>query len=139
MADNGRLIENIFTFIIFVIAILATADLEKISSKEVRNQLQVKLKTDFSQRKKEIDKIIMEVVNSLSNESSAESEPEAAKPKKRKADSSEESDYKPSKSTKKRRGSSSGSEEWKETKKKKTGQKYTGKQINSSWRLICLS
>lgn len=139
MADNGRLIENIFTFIIFVIAILATADLEKISSKEVRNQLQVKLKTDFSQRKKEIDKIIMEVVNSLSNESSAESEPEVAKPKKRKADSSEESDYKPSKSTKKRRGSSSGSEEWKETKKKKTGQKYTGKQIDSSWRLICLS
>lgn len=114
------------------------ADLEKTSSKEVRNQLQVKFKADFSQRKKEIDKIIMEAVNSL-NESSAESEPEAAKPKKRKADSSEESDYKPSKSTKKRRGSSSGSEEWKETKKKKTGQKYTGKQIDSRWRLICLS
>lgn len=68
----------------------------------------------------------MEAVNAISSDSSVESEPETAKPKKRKADSSEESDYKPSKSTKKRRGSSSGSEDWKETKKKKTGQKYTG-------------
>lgn len=88
--------------------------------------MQEKLKVDFTQRKKEIDKIIMEVVNSMNDDdSSEESEPEV-KPKKRKADSSDESDYKPSKSTKKRRGSSSGSEEYKETKKKKSGQKYTG-------------
>lgn len=112
---------------ISVSAILKTADLEKTSSKEVRNQLQDKLKVDFTTRKKELDKLIMEAVNAMqSSESSAESEPEV-KPKKRKADSSDESDYKPTKSTKKRRGSSDSSEDWKETKKKKGGkQKYTG-------------
>lgn len=70
----------------------------------------------------------MEAVNAMqSSESSAESEPEV-KPKKRK-DSSDESDYKPTKSAKKRRGSSDSSgEDWKATEKKKNKgkQKYTG-------------
>lgn len=70
----------------------------------------------------------MEAVNAMqsSEESSAESEPEV-KPKKRKAESSDESDYKPTKNSKKRR-SSSDSEDWKEAKKKKAGPKgkYTG-------------
>lgn len=110
------------------LAILQNADLEKTSSKEVRTKLQDKLKVDFTSRKKELDKLIMEAVNAMqsSEESSEESEPEV-KPKKRKAESSEESDYKPTKSSKKRR-SSSESEDWKETKKKKSGPKgkYTG-------------
>jgi upstream activation factor subunit UAF30 len=90
--------------------------------------MQDKLKVDFTSRKKELDKLIMEAVNAMnSSESSAESE-EEVKPKKRKADSSEESDYKPSKSTKKRKGSSDEEEDWKESKKKKAGPKpkYTG-------------
>lgn len=101
------------------------------SSKFVRNQLQDKLKADFTQRKKEIDKLTMEIVNSMNSSSDAasESEPEV-KPKKRKADSSDESDYKPAKSAKKRRGSSDDSGDWKETKKKKPKGKYTGNNIN---------
>lgn len=91
--------------------------------------MQVKLKVDFTQRKKEIDKLIMEAVNAMqsSEESSEASEPEV-KPKKRKADSSDESDYKPTKSSKKRKGSSDDSEDWNEKKKKKAGPKgkYTG-------------
>lgn len=128
--------------------ILQKSDLEKTSSKEVRNKLQDKLNADFSSRKKEIDKLIMEAVNGKNSfgniqqplsidfvsilamqsesEASSESEPEV-KPKKRKADSSDESDYKPTKSTsKKRRGSSDSGDDWKETKKKKPKGKYTG-------------
>jgi hypothetical protein len=49
--------------------------------------MQDKLKVDFTSRKKELDKLIMEAVNAMnSSESSAESE-EEVKPKKRKADS----------------------------------------------------
>lgn len=90
--------------------------------------MQIKLKVDLTPRKKELDKLIMDAVNAMNtDEESAESEPEV-KTKKRKADSSEESDYKPTKSAKKRRGSSSGSEDWTEKKKKKSGTKakYTG-------------
>lgn len=43
-----------------ILAILQHADLDKTSSKEVRNQLQIKLKVDFSTRKKELDKLVME-------------------------------------------------------------------------------
>lgn len=75
----------------------------------------------------------MECVNAMNDSddssSAAESEPEA-KPKKRKAESSDESDYKPAKTTKKRRGSSgSESEDWQTKNKKKAGgkkAKYTG-------------
>lgn len=92
--------------------------------------MEEKLKVDLTQRKKEIDKLVMEAVNAMNSsedESSAASEPEVKPKKKRKADSSEESDYKPTKSAKKRR-TSSDSEDWKETKKKKAGgkAKFTG-------------
>lgn len=100
----------------------------------MRLQLQDKLKVDFTSRKKELDKLIMEAVNAMQDSESepeAESEPEV-KPKKRKAaaaaSDSEGSDYKPTKSTKskKRRNSSADSDDdWKETKKKKKG-KGTG-------------
>lgn len=114
-------------------AILQNSDLEKTSSKEVRNQLQDKLHIDLTSRKKELDKLIMECVNNMQDSSDesaseAESEPEV-KPKKRKADSSDESDYKPTKTAKKRRSSGS-SEDWqakkKKTAKKPGGGKYTG-------------
>ncbi|XP_070490194.1 uncharacterized protein Non2 [Chironomus tepperi] len=119
-------------------AILKNADLEKTSAKEVRLQLQNKLKVDFSSRKKELDKLIMEAVNAMQDSESAEEEPsEESEPevkpakrtstaaaKKRKVEDSDESDYKPKKSSggrKKRRGSSGdddSDEDWKETKKK---------------------
>jgi DEK C terminal domain len=42
-------------FYLFILVILQHADLEKTSSKEVRTQLQDKLKADFSSRKKELE------------------------------------------------------------------------------------
>lgn len=124
---HGRQINFL---ILKILAILATADLEKTSSKVVRSQLEEKLKVDLTSRKKELDKLIMECVNSMqdSDEESSESEPEPVKPKKRKADSSDESDYKPAKSTgKKRKGSSSDSDEdWSKKKKTVVKKGYTG-------------
>lgn len=113
-----------------LLAILQKSDLEKTSSKEVRNQLQEKLSIDLTSRKKELDKIIMECVNAMQDSESSSSESETeVKPKKRKAESSEESDYKPAKAAKKKRGSSSDSDEDYSSKKKKAGAKkgkYTG-------------
>lgn len=115
-------------------AILENSDLEKTTAKVVRLQLEQKLKVDFSSRKKELDKLIMDAVNAMqsgeSSESEAESEPEVKK-KKRKADDSDEEDYTPSKKVakpaKKKRGSSDddSDEDWKEAKTKKKG-KGTG-------------
>lgn len=66
-------------------------------------------------------------VNAMNSDESDESGTEV-QAKKRKAESSDESDYKPKSTQKKRRGSSSGSEDWNEKKKKKSGPKakYTG-------------
>lgn len=125
--NNGRQSPLIIVYN-SILVILQNSDLEKTSSKEVRNQLQIKLKVDFSQRKKELDKLIMEAVNAMqtSEEDTSEPEEEVVKPKKRKAASSDESDYKPTKSTKKRKGSSD-SDDWQASKKKKGGKpKYTG-------------
>lgn len=97
-------------------------------------QLEQKLKVDFSSRKKELDKLVMEVVNAMqspdSSQSDAESEPEVKK-KKRKADDSDEEDYIPKKNItkgKKKKGNSSddgSDDDWKEAKVKKKG-KGTG-------------
>lgn len=116
-------------------AILENSDLEKTTAKVVRLQLEQKLKVDFSSRKKELDKLIMDAVNAMqsgdeSSESEPESEPEVKK-KKRKAGDSDEEDYTPSKKvakpSKKKRGSSDddSDEDWKESKTKKKG-KGTG-------------
>lgn len=116
-------------------AILENSDLEKTTAKVVRLQLEQKLKVDFSSRKKELDKLIMEAVNAMQSAESSESDPESepeVKKKKRKADDSDEEDYRPtkkvSKPAKKKRGGSSddgSDEDWKETKTKKKG-KGTG-------------
>lgn len=97
--------------------------------------MEQKLKVDFSSRKKELDKLIMEAVNAMQSaddesESEEDSEPEVKK-KKRRADDSDEEDYTPSKkvakSSKKKRGSSGddSDEDWKKSKAKKKG-KGTG-------------
>lgn len=108
--------------------------MEKTTAKVVRLQLEQKLKVDFSSRKKELDKLIMEAVNAMQSaeesSESVDSEPEVKK-NKRKADDSDEDDYKPSKkvakSSKKKRGSSDdgSDDDWKEAKTKKKG-KATG-------------
>lgn len=119
---------------IYFSVILENSDLEKTTAKVVRMQLEQKLKVDFSSRKKELDKLIMEAVNAMQSAESSEeeeSEPEVKK-KKRKADDSDEEDYTPKKTAsapkaKKKRGSSDddSDDDWKETKTKKKG-KGTG-------------
>lgn len=125
----------VFVFHFTNSGILSTSDLEKTTAKVVRLQLEKKLKVDFSARKKELDKLIMEAVNAMqSAESASESDPESepeVKKKKRKADDSDEEDYSPKKTTtksKKRKGSSDDDSDgdWKETKKKKAKGKATG-------------
>lgn len=132
-------------------AILKDADLEKTSAKEVRLQLQDKLKVDFTSRKKELDKLIMAAVNAMqdSEEDEDEEEKDGEEPqddesdyerntskrtssaKKRKVtEDSDESDYKPktTKSKKKKKSSDyddDSDEDWKDSKKKKKG-KATG-------------
>lgn len=141
--ENSKNAGKTFVFIIICYwnfsAILQHADLEKTSSKEVRSQLGKKLDCDFKNRKAEIDKLVMEIVNAMNNTESEEESSEDEKPvksrssssKKRKGDSSEESDPKPSKSKSKKRKSSESSEDWEKQKKKKVvapvGPKKRGK------------
>lgn len=136
-------------------AILRNADLEKTSAKEVRLQLEKKLKVDFSSRKKELDKLIMEAVNSMQDseseeEEEVESEPETKARKsatKRKPivdEDSDGSDYKPApKKTpakkKKRRNSSDcdddSDEDWKASKNKSSGKKGKGTGFTRPYKL----
>lgn len=71
-------------------AILKNADLEKTSSKKVRLELERIFKCDFTARKKEIDAMVMEYVDSTQNDeesdkSSEEEVEETKKPPPRKA------------------------------------------------------
>lgn len=102
----------------FILAILKNADLNKTSSKNVRLTLENTFSRNFTDRKKEIDKMVMEYVNSIQNEeeseqSSSEEEEKKKSPpknvaKKRKASDSDASsnndsgdDYKPEKPARK--------------------------------------
>lgn len=70
-------------------AILKNADLEKTSSKKVRLELERIFKCDFTARKKEIDTMVMDYVDSTQNDDddgkSSEAEVEDKKPPPRKA------------------------------------------------------
>jgi len=123
-----------------VSAILKGADLETLSAKKVRQQLEEKLGCDLSERKKEIDAIIMadveDQVNSHSEEEASEDE---APPKKDESASEEEveeddkdDDFdpsakkparKPKPSPKKRKAADDGDsdEDWGKKKKKAGG------------------
>jgi len=123
-----------------VSAILKGADLETLSAKKVRQQLEDKLGCDLSERKKEIDAIIMadveDQVNSHSEEEASEDE---APPKKDESASEEEveeddkdDDFdpsakkparKPKASPKKRKAADDGDsdEDWGKKKKKAGG------------------
>lgn len=81
--------KNTFTFFClsfyFPIAILKNADLEQTSSKKVRQTLEKMFKCDFTDRRKEIDKMVMDYVNSIQNDDESEKssdEEEAAAKKK---------------------------------------------------------
>jgi len=91
--------------------ILKDADLETTSAKKVRLQLQEKLDCDFTERKKEVDQLVMEVINEQEAESEEESEEEeevvekpkkkaAPKRKKKGSDDDSDDDFKPKKKKK---------------------------------------
>jgi len=72
--------------------ILKDADLDNTSAKKVRLELQEKLDCDLTERKKEVDQLVMEVIDEQEEESEEESEEEeeaVKKPEKRKAGGSD--------------------------------------------------
>lgn len=85
---NGTLI----TFI-FPVAILKKADLAKTSTKKVIQELEKKLDVQLRSRKDEIDKIVMDYINSMN--SGDESEGEKSEKEKSKSESGSDSDDKP--------------------------------------------
>ncbi|XP_005090201.1 protein TRI1 isoform X1 [Aplysia californica] len=58
--------------------ILKGADLDNLSTKKVRKQLEQKFDTDLSERKKEIDKLVMEMINDEEEEEEEKDEEAAA-------------------------------------------------------------
>lgn len=135
-------------FLIVVLAILENADLTKTSSKEVRRQLENSFNCDLTQRKKEIDNLVMDYVESQDKESE-DDESEEEKPqrsstkksnsKKRKtADASDDdddsaSDCKPKKGSSKAKKSRKNSDsdagndaDWKREKKPAAPKKAKG-------------
>jgi len=107
--------------------ILETADLNSISAKKVRQELEAKLDEDLSEKKKEIDNMVLEILNEKQNgadddkgskrKTKDESESEEEVPKKKKAKESSDDD---------------GSEE--ESKKKK---KPAGKRGGTGYTKLC--
>lgn len=130
--------------------ILKDADLSKTSAKKVRQELEEKLQCDLTDRKKEIDGLVMDFINNQSSDEAEESEGEKpakrqsakkATPKRKKNDSDDDSedggsddDYKPNKggskaktAKKKKAGSDSDSDgEWKKAKSAKKVKKSGG-------------
>jgi len=88
--------------------ILDDADLTSITAKKVRQQLEAKLKTDLTDRKKEIDGMVMEILEKRQEQDKSEEEAasedegkKAASGKRRKrASSGSEEDYVPEKKAK---------------------------------------
>jgi len=112
-----------------ITAILEDADLDTVSAKKVRQQVEAKLKVDLTDRKKEVDDLVMEIVDEKQDanksEGSDEEEDSKSKGKRRaaKKDDSEEGsedEYEPE--GKKAKGKKAGSDSEEEFgKKKKTG------------------
>merc|ERR1711962_451333 len=126
-----------------ILAILKGADLETLSAKKVRKQLEEKLGCDLSERKKEIDALIManveDQVNSHSEEEASEEEAPAKKDESSEEEPEEDDkddDFDPSKkaprkpkpSPKKRKAADDDSDEdWGKKKKKAGGGRKGGK------------
>lgn len=119
---------------LLISALLAKADLDKTSSKKVRMHLQKKFQCDFTERKKEIDGMIMKFVDaqnssasSSSDEEKEEIETKIKSPPKRQApvvnDNDSGDNHKPERTAKKRAAKATKKET---TKKTGTGRKGTG-------------
>jgi len=108
-------------------AVLKGADLSTITAKSVRKQLEEKLGVDLTERRKEIDSVIMAAVDEKASSEEEVSEEEIEEPK-RKGKGSDDDDFvpgakKPAKAkpkAKKRKAADSDSDDdWQKAKKKK--------------------
>jgi len=120
-----------------ITAILEDADLDTVSAKKVRQQVEAQLKVDLTDRKKEVDDLVMEIVEekqeaNKSEDESDEGEKKSAKAKRGRATKNDDSDgasddeYEPEgKKSKGKRGSDS-DEDFGKGKKKKTAAKAKG-------------
>lgn len=116
-----------------ITAILEDADLDTVSAKKVRQQVEEKLKIDLTDRKKEVDDLVMEIVEEKQDANKSDESEDEAKPTKgkrrgaKKDDSDEDSedDYEPQgKKSKGKKGSDSDED----TGKKKKPSKAKGKK-----------
>jgi len=98
--------------------ILETADLTSISAKKVRQELEAKLDEDLSQKKKEIDDMVLEILQDKQN---------GDKGSKRKDESDSEEESTPKKKKQKKSSDSSDSEEDTRSRKKKKKPAAKGK------------
>jgi len=98
--------------------ILETADLTSISAKKVRQELEAKLDEDLSEKKKEIDDMVLEILQDKQN---------GDKGSKRKDESDSEEESTPKKRKKQKKSDSSDSEEDTKRKKRKPAAKGKGK------------
>jgi len=119
--------------------ILDDADLNTITAKKVRQQLEAKLKTDLTDRKKEIDGMVMEILEKRQEQDKSEEEEEsedegkkaAGKRRKRASSGSEDEavpEKKPKGKAKKADDSDNASDEdWGKNKRKKAAAPAKGK------------
>lgn len=135
------------SFYISIVEILKDADLSKTSAKKVRQDLEERLGCDLTDRKKEIDGLVMDFINNQSSDEDDESEDDRAEQRRaaakkanvnrrkqkdsddESADAASDDDYKPAKKSakKKKRGSDSDSDDdWKRAKSAKKAKKAGG-------------
>lgn len=127
MADSAKLKKTIGE-------ILDDADLTTITAKKVRQQLETKLKTDLTDRKKEIDAMVMEILekkqeqdqdNSGEEEASEDEGKKAGTKRRKRTDSESEDDYVPEKKAKGKKAADSddSGEDWAKKKKSASASK----------------
>jgi len=112
-----------------ILPALEGANLQTVTSKAVRQQIQEKLGVDLTSRRKEIDAIIMAEIKDQVSSDEAGSDEEVNVSTKRKAKGSDDDDYSPratkkpaKKKTKKRKADSDDSDDdWGKKKKKSSG------------------
>merc|ERR1711970_959691 len=125
-------------------AILEGADLSTVTAKSVRKQIEEKLDVDLSDRRKEIDAIIMAAVDEKASSEEEISEEEDEAPKRKGAKKSDDEEYapgskksKPKAKPKKRKADSDDDNdaEWSASKKKKTGGPRKATAFTKSFKL----
>jgi len=128
MADKATLRKNITE-------ILEEADLNTITAKKVRQQLESKLDCDLTDRKKEIDDMVMEILEEKQNDAGSDEEDKKGSKRKTKG-SDEEDDYVPKKSKGGKKSEGDSDEEYGKKKKPAPAAKG-GKRGGTGYTKLC--